>query len=136
MLVVRCSFFAGENFPHFGTLFLGSGEGRKNLSLRVADWVLGWVRVLGFRYQVCIRYQVSGFEPQIPYGNDNQRTKGGCDKWNGTCNCEFKCERRWRLWFGGGEAVAVAEHEGEEFESVEVAGGIALRFGYGAEEPA
>ena len=81
-------------------------------------------------------YQVSGFEPQIPYGNDNQRTKGGCDKWNGTCNCEFKCERRWWLWFGGGEAVAVAEHEGEEFESVEVAGGIALRFGYGAEEPA
>src|SRR6266436_9402878 len=35
-----------------------------------------------------------------------------------------------------GEAVAVAKHEGEEFEGAPVAGDVAFRLGYGAEEPA
>ena len=35
-----------------------------------------------------------------------------------------------------GEAVAVAKHEGEEFEGAPVAGDVAFRFGEGAEEPA
>ena len=36
----------------------------------------------------------------------------------------------------GGEAVAVAEHEGEEFERAPVAGDVTFGFGDGAEEPA
>ena len=65
-----------------------------------------------------------------PFGDDYQkgRDKSERAKTAATAMREsgFEC----------GEAVAVAEHEGEEFEGTPVAGEVAFGFGDGAEEPA